>query len=448
MLAILTTHPIQYQVPLWQTLARDGRVPFEVWYLSEHATRVSRDLEFGKEFAWDIDMLKGYPYRILKTPSGATPNTFWRSRVTESVPDLFREAKTKVLWVNGWQVAAYWQAVWAAHKAGVQVWMRGESNALRQQGSERSEDRDQRSEGNNPTSDLGLLTSGVARQAAKRVLLGQLFRRVDHFLCIGTANRELYRSYDVPESKLHMAMYAVDNERFARQANQIRKSKVEIRKQWGIPEDAFCVVFCGKFIPKKHPTDLVKAAQLLLKAHPNLKIHLLFAGSGELGAELRAAIDVVFDSDASQRSEVRDQKSAIGDQESASDAKRNPTSDLRPLTSDTKPAASFTGFLNQTEISRAYVAADCLVLPSDYDETWGLVVNEAMASGLPCIISDRCGCAPDLGNAGGNAVFSFGNIHDLAEKIIALSNRHDNRSQALELPSLSNVVDVVAHLYG
>ena len=146
----------------------------------------------------------------------------------------------------------------------------------------------------------------------------------------------------------------------------------------------------------------VKAAQLLLKAHPNLKIHLLFAGSGELGAELRAAIDVVFDSDASQRSEVRDQKSAIRDQESASDAKRNLTSDLRPLTSDTKPAASFTGFLNQTEISRAYVAADCLVLPSDYDETWGLVVNEAMASGLPCIISDRCGCAPDLGNAGGN----------------------------------------------
>ena len=60
MLAILTTHPIQYQVPLWQRLAADGRVPFEVWYLSEHATLVSHDREFGKEFAWDIDMLKGY----------------------------------------------------------------------------------------------------------------------------------------------------------------------------------------------------------------------------------------------------------------------------------------------------------------------------------------------------------------------------------------------------
>ena len=60
------------------------------------------------------------------------------------------------------------------------------------------------------------------------------------------------------------------------------------------------------------------------------------------------------------------------------------------------PKASFVGFLNQTEVSQAYVAADCLVLPSEATETWGLVVNEAMASGLPCITSDACGCVEDL----------------------------------------------------
>jgi len=414
MLAILTTHPIQYQVPLWQRLAADGRVPFEVWYLSEHATRVSRDREFGKEFAWDIDMLKGYRYRILKTPAGATPNTFWRSRITESLPSLLRETKTKVLWVNGWQVAAYWQAVWAAHKAGVQVWMRGESNVLRQQANQRSEDRNQKS------------AIGAARQRAKRVLLGQLFKRVDHFLCIGTANRELYCTYGLLESKLHMAMYAVDNERFAAQAATLRDQRSEIRGQWGIPEDAYCVLFCGKFIPKKHPIDLVKAAQLLLASHPELKIHLLFAGSGELGGELRAACHVVYDAEASQRS----------------------APDNRELITDNaKPRASFTGFLNQTEVSQAYVAADCIILPSDYNETWGLVVNEAMASGLPCIISDRSGCAPDLGNAGRNAVFSFGNISGLAKGIVELTNRHDSRSQPFKLPSFSAVVDLVNDLY-
>src|ERR1700675_1846715 len=76
MLAILTTHPIQYQVPLWQALARDGRVPFEVWYLTDHGTRPSRDREFGQTFAWDIDTLAGYPHRFLAAAEGSTPSAF------------------------------------------------------------------------------------------------------------------------------------------------------------------------------------------------------------------------------------------------------------------------------------------------------------------------------------------------------------------------------------
>jgi glycosyltransferase involved in cell wall biosynthesis len=267
--------------------------------------------------------------------------------------------------------------------------------------------------------------------------LGQLFRRVDQFLCIGTANRELYRSYSVPESKLHMAMYAVDNERFAAQANALRGQRSEIRGQWKIPQDAFCILFCGKFIPKKHPMDLIKAVQLLLSQRTKSEapsMQLLFAGSGELGAELRSACRVVFDAEQPQTTDNGLQTTGLDN--------------LQPITDNAKPAATFTGFLNQTEVSRAYVAADCLVLPSDYDETWGLVVNEAMACGLPCIISDRCGCAPDLGNAGDNSVFSFGNISDLAKEIVDLANRHGNRSRALEPPSFPNVVDLVAILYG
>ena len=57
MLAILTTHPIQYQVPLWQALALDGGVPFEVWYLTSHGVQPSADQEFGQTFSWDIDTL-------------------------------------------------------------------------------------------------------------------------------------------------------------------------------------------------------------------------------------------------------------------------------------------------------------------------------------------------------------------------------------------------------
>jgi glycosyltransferase involved in cell wall biosynthesis len=58
--------------------------------------------------------------------------------------------------------------------------------------------------------------------------------------------------------------------------------------------------------------------------------------------------------------------------------------------------ARFIGFRNQTQLSPYYHAADLLILPSLEGETWGLVVNEALHHGLPCVVSDAVGCAPDL----------------------------------------------------
>ena len=87
---------------------------------------------------------------------------------------------------------------------------------------------------------------------------------------------------------------------------------------------------------------------------------------------------------------------------------------------------SFTGFLNQSEIVRAYVAADCLVLPSDAGETWGLVVNEAMACGLPAIVSNQAGCAADLVVPGVTGeVFSFGCRDELSALLGSMGRDRD-----------------------
>src|SRR5690606_24227768 len=75
----------------------------------------------------------------------------------------------------------------------------------------------------------------------------------------------------------------------------------------------------------------------------------------------------------------------------------------------------FSGFLNQSEITAAYAASDCLLLPSDSGETWGLVVNEAMACGLPALVSDQVGCAVDLVTPGVTGdVFGCGDVDALA----------------------------------
>jgi glycosyltransferase involved in cell wall biosynthesis len=78
-----------------------------------------------------------------------------------------------------------------------------------------------------------------------------------------------------------------------------------------------------------------------------------------------------------------------------------------------KVPVQFTGFLNQSEIVKSYVAADALVLLSD--ETWGMVVNEAFACQLPCIISERVGCGSDLvSGRGTGSIFPYGDVDRLA----------------------------------
>lgn len=396
MLVIIASHPIQYQVPLWQALARDGRVPFEVWYLTHHAVAASHDEEFGKAFAWDLDMLTGYPHRLLEAPPGATPTTFARCRSLQPIGPMLRAVGARAVWIQGWQVFGYWQVAWAAKRASAELWLRGESNDLAE----------------------------VAwwKAISKRLILGALFARVDQFLCIGTANRRLYQRFGAADARLRNAPYAVDNDRFAEQAKALRAQRVAIRARWGIDEDAFVAMFCGKLIAKKRPQDLVAAAAQARGGGVNL--HMLFVGSGELGEQLRKSCRVVFDADAGSAEKIG---------------------------SEGAPPATFAGFLNQTQISEAYVAADCLVLPSDYGETWGLVVNEAMASGLPCVISDHCGCAEDLGKIAPNRVYPFADVGGLARHLKALAVERPRASVAPDVLSaftFQRTVETVRDAYG
>ena len=107
------------------------------------------------------------------------------------------------------------------------------------------------------------------------------------------------------------------------------------------------------------------------------------------------------------------------------------------------PRGSFAGFLNQTEISQAYVAADCLVLASDHAETWGLVVNEALASGLPCLVSDACGCAEELAGALGS--FGLGNVPALGSKLVDLASQG---GKAIRPSTFSESASSIVRAYG
>jgi glycosyltransferase involved in cell wall biosynthesis len=143
------------------------------------------------------------------------------------------------------------------------------------------------------------------------------------------------------------------------------------------------VVFASsaKLIARKRPFDLVDAVAALRRRGAD--VHALFVGDGE-------------DRAATERRAVT---MGIGD------------------------AMTIAGFVNQRELPDRYAAADALVLPSDSRETWGLVVNEAMAAGLPVVVSDAAGCAVDLVRDGENGfTYACGDVAALADRLTLIAS--------------------------
>jgi glycosyltransferase involved in cell wall biosynthesis len=425
-LGILASHPIQYHAPWFRALAKETDLTV---FFAHRPSEQEQASGFGGSFQWDVDLLSGYKHTFLKNVARRPGVNHFFECDTPEIADIIRgprdhettDNKTSpvvgsplsrghspfdAFIVTGWNLRSYWQAIRACRKAGVRVLVRGDSQ-LR-------------------------TTSSPLKRAIKEITHRVALKQFDGFLSVGQRNCEYLLHYGVPEEKIFFVPHFVDNEFFRQNAEKLKLKRAEIRQQWGIAPDAFVPLFVGKFIPKKRPLDLVEAARLLLADGSSKlavrgpasvspiselqspasarKLHLLFVGSGELGQELRANCNVVFDVDQSVVSSplVSGQRSVA-------------------------PSGSFTGFLNQTELPRAYVAADVLVLPSDYRETWGLVVNEAMACGLPAIVSDAAGCAPDLIDERRTGfTFHFGDVAQLAQRLLALSEtRHQDSSHGL-----------------
>jgi glycosyltransferase involved in cell wall biosynthesis len=224
------------------------------------------------------------------------------------------------------------------------------------------------------------------RDRGLRWLYGQCAR----LLYVGERSRSHFRRLGCAEGKLVFSPYCVDTTPFHVTEADRQRMRESTRAELALAADDVAVLFSGKLSGRKGPDLLVRAAQSLTAAGRD-HLALLFLGDGELRSALAAAVT------------------------------RSPT--LR---------AHFLGFRNQTELSRFFHAADVLALPSVSSETWGLVVNEALHHGVPVVVSDGVGCAPDLVTPGvtGEACRA-GSVEELAGAIVRaerLVNRDEVRA--------------------
>ena len=105
---------------------------------------------------------------------------------------------------------------------------------------------------------------------------------------------------------------------------------------------------------------------------------------------------------------------------------------------------NFLGFKNQKELRKIYSKNDFLIITSKY-ETWGLVINEAMASGLPVIGSRNCGATHDLvkNNTNGYVYKNFNDLTKIILKIIKNKNIKKLKKNALKMIDLYKVDNTI-----
>lgn len=196
------------------------------------------------------------------------------------------------------------------------------------------------------------------RSALKRLTrdaaLRWYYKQFRALLPIGAHSQAHYNRLAPRETPRFFSPYCIALAPFSPgEADRVRL-RTAIRQRLALADGQRVLLFSGKLVDKKAP-DLLLEAVKRLPVEARQTTTVIFLGDGPLCGALKEAADTA------------------------------PAVDVR-----------FVGFQNQTALSPYYHAADLLVLPSRYSETWGLVVNEALHHGLPCVVSDRVGCAPDL----------------------------------------------------
>lgn len=231
----------------------------------------------------------------------------------------------------------------------------------------------------------------------KRLFKRLLFKAFDGFLAIGSLNRNYYLEYGARPDRVFFAPFCVDNTVFALDSETRQEERRRWREALGLSERCIVVLYAAKFLRRKRPGDLLQAFVAIEARFP--EAWLVLAGAGEMEPSLHTQV------------------ADLGLQQ-----------------------VRFLGFQNQSALPRLFAGSDLFVLPSE-EEPWGLALNEVMAAGLPVIVSDEVGAAPDLvQDKGTGIVYRCGDVEALAAALETLL-----QSEALRVEMGVKARELISH---
>lgn len=226
----------------------------------------------------------------------------------------------------------------------------------------------------------------MPRVAWKEWLKGRVVRQFRAALCAGSPQRSYLEQLGMPPERIFDGFDVVDNEFFSEGADQARQNSDIYRSMAGLESPGPFFLASGRFVKCKNLDGLLHAY-----------------------AQYRRRIAATFDRSAPWGLVI------LGD-----GAERKALEHL--VHSENIQGVSFPGFLQIGDLPIYYGLASVFVHPT-FQDTWGLVVNEAMAAGLPVLVSTRCGCAPDLVSEGENGyTFAPENLSKLTDLMVRVSS--------------------------
>ncbi|HXM68264.1 MAG TPA: glycosyltransferase family 4 protein [Candidatus Acidoferrum sp.] len=353
-LATIVSHPIQYFAPWHRELAKVPEIDSKIFFCCDWGMSNDIDPGFNREVTWDIPLLDGYAHEFLPIARRPQRMSFWEMD-NPTVTAALDRFQPDVVTVYGYAYRTNWRAALWSHRNRRPLLLFSDSN-LR-------------------------LAPAWWKRAIKDIIVRRFYRYVDGALCVGENNSLYHAYYGIPPDRLFPGVYPIERRRLLQAVPDRAATRSAIRHALGIPQDAFIVLFCGKYIDKKRPQDLIVAAHSL--ARKGLPVWALLVGEGEERPALEAFCE---------RERVNN--------------------------------AVLTGFVNQSAIASYYAASDVIAVTSSF-EAYGLVASEASVFGLPILASDRVGCIgpQDTAQPGRNAiVFPCGDTQRLSDAIELLYN--------------------------
>jgi glycosyltransferase involved in cell wall biosynthesis len=257
-LAIITSHPIQYNAPWFRHLAARGDLDLEVFYLWDFGVEARMDPGFQRALVWDVPLLDGYAHELVPNTSRDPGTHHFTGLRNPSLGARVAAFDPEAVLLLSYNYLSTHRFLWTWSTRRAPLLFRGDSHRL--------------------------LPRSGPKELVKRALIAATLHRFDAFLYVGQANRRYFRHHGVPEEKLFFAPHAVDNARFTAHLEADTAEAAAFRGELGIPEGDSVLLFAGKLDDNKRVLDLLAA--FLAAGVPQSS--LLFVGNGPVEAELRA----------------------------------------------------------------------------------------------------------------------------------------------------------------